>query len=106
MMRVFKMLFKPILAIVIFVVVGVLLTFKKSICFFHIKAFYKNIAKLDNTVLKLYSVVFNPYRICNGFRPNTAMVRKPSPSDIEVCHQIVQSKKQQSNRYANGSIIL
>lgn len=95
MKRVLKTVFKPILVLVVCMAIGVLLFLKKMIVLLHVKWQYKNLDKLDEAIRKLYTFVFNPYRISNGIRPNLMVAHKPSAFDMEQCHNLIRMNKQQ-----------
>ncbi len=93
-MKTLKKLFKPFLCVFVFIGVGVLTLAKKAVLFFKIKPQYTNLVKLENAKAKLYSLVFSPYRICNGIRP-VCVQRSAAPlSDLAQCHEIIKQKRQ------------
>ncbi len=96
MMKFIKSVFKPFRAVIILIAIGFLSVLKKAILAFGTNAQCKNVVKLDQVIRKMYALVFNPYRVCNGIRPNLVYNHKPSAFDIEQCHQFIQSKKQAS----------
>ena len=92
-MKTLKRLFKPFLYVIVFVGVGVITLAKKAVLFFKIKPQYTNLVKLENAKAKLYSLVFNPYRICNGIRPVCAQKSAAPLSDLAQCHEIIRQKR-------------
>ncbi len=92
-------IFKKIYA---FVGVGFVLLAKKCVLFFKIKRQYKNIGKLDNTLAKSHSMLFNPYRISNGLRHTFDMQKTNATSisreNLERCHEIISQKRQNESK--------
>ena len=93
-MKALKKIFKPLVVVYVFAGVGCIAVLKHTIMFFKIKSQYKAIVKLNAAKRKLYSLVFNPYRISNGFRPACMQVQPLTLSELERCHQIIQQEKQ------------
>lgn len=96
MKRVVKTIFKPFLVLFVFPAVGVLAIVKKVVVALHLKNQHKNLAKLNKATLKLYALVFNPYRICNGIRPNFLALHNPAAANIEKCHEMFRAKRQRA----------
>lgn len=95
-MKNLKNILKPFYAIFIFLAIGFISLVKKGILVFKIKPQYKNIEKLSCIIQKLYSLVFNPYRISNGIRPSFGNNFNVSFSDIERCHEIIHQRRQEA----------
>lgn len=105
MKKVLKMIAKPILALFVFPAVGVLAIVKKVVVALHLKNQHKKLAKLNKATLKLYALVFNPYRICNGIRPNFLALHNPSAANIEKCHEMFLAKRQRAAEGDRGDYV-
>ena len=90
------------LALFVFPAVGVLAIVKKVVVALHLKNQHKELAKLNKATLKLYALVFNPYRICNGIRPNFLALHNPSAANIEKCHEMFLAKRQHAAEDGRG----
>ena len=95
-MKNLKRVFKPVRVVVALLAVVCLTIVKKGLVMFKIKSQYKNIAKINSLIQRFYSVIFNPYRISNGIRPqiwNSCI--QTSPCDIEKCHEYFLQRRGQ-----------
>lgn len=93
-MKTLKRVLKPFYAAVALLGVVCLAAVKKGITVFKIKSQYKNIRNLNLCTQRLYSVVFNPYRISNGIRPGFWCNHQYSASDLEKCHELFMKRRQ------------
>lgn len=88
-------MFKKVYAVV---GIGFVLLIKKSVVTFKIKRQYKNLGKLDCAIAKLKCILFNPYRISNGFGSIVGMQNNNatciSRENLEKCHEIIRQKRE------------
>jgi hypothetical protein len=84
----------------VYAVVGIGLTLfaRKCILSLKIKRQYKNLGKLDCAIAKLNGMLFNPYRISNGFGSIVGMQNNNatciSRENLEKCHEIIRQKRE------------
>lgn len=102
MSKVIKTIVKPFLALFVFPAVGVLVIVKKVVVALPLKNQHQKLDKLNHAKRKLYALVFNPYRICNGIRPNLLALHNTSGASIERCHEIIRAKRQRAAEENRG----
>ena len=95
-MKTLKRVLKPFYTAVALLGVGCLAVIKNGIVVLKIKSQYKNIHKINSCIQKLYSIIFNPYRICNGIRPGFWSEHQCSAADLEKCHELFLKRRQEA----------
>lgn len=95
-MKVFKFMLKPFYAFPVLLAIGFLRIVKKGMVVLKIKSRQRKICKINNLIYKLQSIIFNPFRISNGIRPQLCKEPQYSAADLEKYHEIFVQRRQKA----------
>lgn len=92
-----KKILKPLYIVPVVLGIGFLTLVKSLLAASKLKSRYRYISRINNYKNNLYTLVFNPYRICNGIRPNLRSAKQPSAKDLEELHKAIVLKRGEKN---------
>ena len=100
-MSLLKKILKPLYIIPVVLGIGVLALVKNLFTTSKLKSRYRYISRINNYKNNLYTLVFNPYQIGNGIRPNLCSAKQPSAKDLEELHEAIVLKRKEKNNESN-----